>query len=302
MAGRFVSGPVQVRVPATSANLGPGFDSFGLALSRYDDVTAEVTGGQLSITAQGEGAADVPLDADHLIARALHITFERLDATAPGVRLDCVNRIPHGRGLGSSAAAIVAGVELARALVVDGRDRIDDAQALALAAEIEGHPDNVAACQLGGFTLAWTADRGRAVRLEPSSVRPVLLIPPDRSATTAARAALPPTVPHADAAFNAARAALLVAALTGRPDLLWTATEDRLHQQYRAAAMPASIDVLHRLRSEGTAAVISGAGSSVLALLPEGVDPMVVTRHCPDGWEPAVLAVADGVRQVAASG
>jgi len=261
----FTDRVVRVRVPATSANLGPGYDTFGLALSRFDEVSAEVTGSGLLI--EVDGPDEVALDESHLVVRSLRATLERLGGQPPGLRLHCRNEIPHGRGLGSSAAAIVAGVELARGLVVDGRQHLDDDTALALATELEGHPDNVAACLLGGFTIAWLSDgAGRAVRLEPEAIRPVVFVPGEASATHAALAALPATVPHADAAFNAARAALLVAGLTGRPDLLLTATEDRLHQHYRAAGMPASSGLVARLRSAGLAAVISGAGSSVLAL------------------------------------
>ena len=181
----------------------------------------------------------------------MRAAFDRLGEQPAGLRLDCRNRIPHGRGLGSSAAAIVSGIGWPGRLTVDGRERLDEAGALALATELEGHPDNVAACLLGGLTVAWLAGRGRA---GPSGsaglgVAPVLFIPDEQSATHAARAALPGTVPHADAAFNLSRAALLVLALTGRPDLLLTATEDRLHQRYRAAGMPASAALVDRLRA-----------------------------------------------------
>ena len=148
-------GAVRVRVPATSANLGPGFDSFGLALARHDEVTAQVTAAGLGIEVAGEGAATVPRDERHLVVRAMRAAFDVLGAQPAGLRLSCRNAIPHGRGLGSSAAAICAGVAAARALVEDGHMRLDDAALLALAAEIEGHPDNVAACLLGGLTVAW---------------------------------------------------------------------------------------------------------------------------------------------------
>lgn len=295
MGSGFRSHPVSVRVPATSANLGPGFDSFGLALSRYDDVTAEVIDEGLHISAVGEGASTIPTDETHLIVRAMRATFDRLGVRPTGLRLDCVNRIPHGRGLGSSAAAIVAGVELARALVIDGASRLDDGDALALASELEGHPDNVAACLLGGLTIAWTVDgRGRAIRVEPSGFVPVLFIPPGQSATEVARAALPPQIPHADAAFNAARAGLLVVALTGRPDLLLAATEDRLHQRYRASSMPATSALVAELRADGVAAVVSGAGSSVLALATPSQRASVVANSVPRGWECAILEFGEG--------
>jgi homoserine kinase len=298
MAPTFSPGPVTVQVPATSANLGPGYDSFGLALGRYDEVTARVTDGGLTIAVAGEGADGVTRDESHLIVRAMRATFDRLGQGQPaGLDLDCTNQIPHGRGLGSSAAAIVSGIELARSLVVGGRELLDDAAALALASEIEGHPDNVAACLLGGATVAWTADGvGRATRLEPVGVRPVLFVPNEQSATEAARAALPASVPHADAAFNVSRAGLLVLALAGRPELLMTATEDRLHQDYRAAGMPGSHGLVSALRAAGVAAVISGAGSSVLALAASDGAVSVATAMNPVGWQVWELAVAEGAR------
>jgi len=258
---------VRVRVPATSANLGPGFDALGLALGLYDEVEASLTDGGLSIDVQGEGAGQVAQDETHLVVQAMRATFELLGDQPAGLHLSCTNRIPHGRGLGSSAAAIVAGVLLARGL--SSGDELDDAETLALAAAIEGHPDNVAACLLGGLTVAWTETSGaaRAIRLRPEGVRPVVLIPSVQSSTKAARQALPGTVPHTDAAFNAARAALLVAALTsGATEVLWEATQDRLHQSYRAAGMAPSSQLLAHIRAAGVPAVISGAGPTVLAL------------------------------------
>jgi homoserine kinase len=296
----FLRGPVTVRVPATSANLGPGFDAFALALSRYDEVTAEVLPSGLSISAVGEGARDVPSDETHLIVRSMRAAFERLGGQPAGLRLDCLNRIPHGRGLGSSAAAIVAGIELARSLARDGRSRLNDDQALVLAGQLEGHPDNVAACLLGGLTIAWTAKGlARAVRISTSRFAPVAFIPGDQSSTATARAALPTLVPHADAAFNASRSALLVLALTGQPELLMTATEDRLHQDYRAPAMVASARLVVALRDAGVPAVISGAGSTVLALAEDAAQVTQAGELCPEGWECAELAVAEGALQLA---
>ena len=291
------SDTVRVTVPATSANLGPGYDAFGLALSRADEVEAEIVSSGLEVSAEGEGADTVATDESHLIVRAMRAAFAAMGAQPPGLRLHSRNRIPHGRGLGSSAAAIVAGIELARGLRVGGRRLLDDAGALALATELEGHPDNVAACLLGGLTVAWTADgRGQAVRVEPSGFVPVLFVATERSATEQARAALPATVPHIDAAFNSARAALLVVAMTGRPDLLLTATEDRLHQQYRAPGMPQTSGLVERLRDRGIAAVVSGAGSSVLALARDAGEVADGRELTPPGWECAELAVGDGVR------
>ncbi|MEV5631343.1 homoserine kinase [Micromonospora tulbaghiae] len=268
MPTTFTPGPVRVRVPATSANLGPGFDALGLALGRHDDVTAEVTDGGVRVSVTGEGAGELPSDERHLIVTAMRATFDALGAQPAGLALECVNRIPQARGLGSSSAAIVAGVLAARALVADGDRRLDDDAALRLAAELEGHPDNVAPCLLGGFTIAWTEPGGaRAVSLPVvPAVRPTVFVPAERGLTSLARAALPATVPHADAAFNAGRAALLVHALTADPALLLPATVDRLHQDQRAPGMPATAALVAALRAADVAAVVSGAGPTVLAL------------------------------------
>ncbi|MER7335141.1 MULTISPECIES: homoserine kinase [unclassified Micromonospora] len=290
MPTTFASGPVRVRVPATSANLGPGFDALGLALALHDDVAAEVTAGGVTVAVTGQGAGELPTDDRHLVVRAMRAAFDALGGQPPGLAVECVNRIPQARGLGSSSAAIVAGVLLARALVTDGETRLDDAAALRLAAGIEGHPDNVAPCLLGGFTLAWTESSGaRAVSLPVvAGVRPTVFVPQERGLTAAARAALPASVPHGDAALNAGRAALLVHAMTAEPALLLPATVDRLHQDYRAEGMPGSAALVRALREAGVAAVISGAGPTVLALdgVPEGYDPGTdwqVWRLDPDG-------------------
>jgi homoserine kinase len=264
----FVTEPVSVRTPATSANLGPGFDALGLALTLYDDLTATVTGDSFRVSVRGEGAGELPGDEEHLVVRAMLATFDELGGRPGGVAVECHNRIPQARGLGSSSAAIVGGVQLARGLVADGRRRLGDDDALRIAARLEGHPDNVAPCLLGGFTIAWTEGGGaRAVRLGTADgVRPSIFVPTERGYTASARAALPPSVPHADAAFNAGRSALLTHALTADPALLFAATEDRLHQGYRAEAMPGTASLVAGLRSVGVAAVVSGAGPSVLAL------------------------------------
>jgi homoserine kinase len=284
----FLPRPVVVRVPATSANLGPGFDSLGLALTLYDEVEARVTGGGVTVEVAGEGAGDLPGDETHLVVRAMRQAFDVLGRQPPGLALRCRNRIPQARGLGSSSAAIVAGIVLARALVEDGGARMDDGAVLTLADAIEGHPDNVAPCLLGGFTIAWTGEGGAgAVRRETApEIRPVVFVPEERGLTEVARAALPKTVPHADAAFNAGRAALLVHALAGDPGRLLAATEDRLHQDYRAEGMPATAGLVARLRGEGVAAVVSGAGPSVLAFGTGGWSPRPVP-----GWRVLPLDV-----------
>ncbi|RLP95980.1 homoserine kinase [Micromonospora sp. CV4] len=264
----FSAGPVRVRVPATSANLGPGFDALGLALGLYDDLAAEVAPAGVRVTVSGQGAGELPDDDRHLVVRAMRATFDVLGAQPAGLIVECVNRIPQARGLGSSSAAIVAGVLLARALVADGERRMDKPAVLRLAAEIEGHPDNVAPCLLGGFTLAWSEPTGaRAVSLAVADgVRPTVFVPAERGLTATARAALPATVPHGDAALTAGRAALLVHALTADPSLLVPATVDRLHQDYRAPGMPGTSVLVNALREAGVAAVVSGAGPTVLAL------------------------------------
>jgi len=268
---------VRVRVPATSANLGPGYDALGLALALYDDVDAWACASGLSIEIDGEGADLAGAGEDHLIVRAMRAAFAVTGGQPPGLGLRCVNRIPHGRGLGSSAAAIVAGILAARALANQGAAALPDAALLGLATEMEGHPDNVAACLCGGLTIAWTAGgQPRMARLEPlASVRPVICVAPAPVRTELARNLLPDKVPHRDAAANAGRSALLVAALTqlpGETDALFAATRDWLHQDYRAAAMPETSALVGGLRAAGIPAVVSGAGPSVLALLPEKPD------------------------------
>ena len=282
MAG-WGGGAVRVQVPATSANLGPGFDALGLALSLHDDLEAWITDSGLSIEISGEGEALAGAGEEHLVVRAMRAGFAAFAGGQPsGIALRCVNRIPHGRGLGSSAAAIVGGLLASQAL--SGRalpggeppggespgDSWTGDDLLGLATAIEGHPDNVAACLGGGLTIAWTvAGIPRMVRLVPvAGLTPVICVAPAPVKTEVARKVLPDAVPHAAAAANAGRSALLIAALTQRPDLLFDATEDWLHQDYRAEAMPDTHALVRALRAAGTPAVVSGAGPSVLAFLP----------------------------------
>lgn len=273
--------PVRIAVPASSANVGPGYDTFGLALAKYDEIVAARTPSGLEIEVEGVGAATVPRDERNLVMQAALRAFAAMGEPVPGLRLTCVNRIPHGGGQGSSAAAIVAGILMARSVTDDGAHRLPDDAVFALATAMEGHPDNVAPALFGGFTIAWMATTGmttepggaavpHAVRLAPHrEVRAVAFTADAACSTSAARAALPAMIPHADAAANSARAALLVHAVTADPSLLFDATEDYLHQSYRAAVMPESAALLGRLRARGLAAVLSGAGPSVLLL---GVD------------------------------
>jgi homoserine kinase len=309
----FAEQQVLVRVPATSANLGPGFDTLGLALGLHDEVEVAVTPSGVDIEITGEGAADIAGAGEkHLIVRTLRVALDDLNVPQPGgFSLRCVNRIPHGRGLGSSAAAITAGILAARALAGAS---VAPPDVLPLATALEGHPDNVAPCLLGGLTIAWmTRDaaglpHAKAISLDPSpGVRPVAFIAPAPVSTKVARGLLPATVPHADAARNAGRAALLIAALTAHPEALLDGTEDKLHQDYRAPAMPHSHELVTRLRAAGVPAVISGAGPSVLAFLTagdgEGTENLMdsIARETGIDWHISPLAVEQQGASVAPS-
>lgn len=289
----------RVKVPASTANLGPGFDAFGLALALYDVVEVQVTDAGLKvevIDAGAGGVADVPTDETHLVVRAIRRTCEHLGHHVSGLHLRCFNAIPHARGLGSSAAAVVSGVVAGYALA--GRKL--DGDALQLAAEFEGHADNAAASLFGGLVLAWAEGAVfHAERFDPHpSIRPVVAVPSVRSATATTRGLLPATVPHADAAHSAGRAALAVHALTTKPELLLAATEDRLHQGYRASAYPASAALVDTLRTQGVAAAISGAGPTVLALTVSGILPPAVDVDAFDVFElPVDLAGAEVAAQ-----
>jgi homoserine kinase len=257
-----------VRVPATSANLGPGYDSMGLALAVHDVVQLTTTASGVQVEVDGEGAGGVPLDEQHLVVRAIRAAYDHVGAAQPGLVLRCRNTIPHGRGMGSSAAAVVAGLVAARG-TLDDPGMLDDDTVLQLATAFEGHPDNAAAALLGGFTLSWldALSIPRAARLEVrADLAPVVCVPGFELATSTARAMLPATVPHADAAFNAARSGLLVHAMTRQPELLLEATQDRLHQAQRSPAMPQTALLVSAIRAQGGAAVVSGAGPSVLVL------------------------------------
>jgi homoserine kinase len=295
------SDPVSVQVPATSANLGPGFDSFGLALSLHDVVELQVAESGLRVEVEGEGEGSVPLDERHLVVRAVRAGLDAMQVRPPGLVLRCRNAVPQGRGLGSSASAIVAGLVAARTLVersTTGRQPLETSDILRLAADMEGHPDNVAAALLGGLTLAWTDGTGvQALRLQPR-VAAVALVPSDGVSTDVARGLLPELVPHRDAADNAARAGLLVAALTQRPDLLLAGTQDQLHQRYREPAMPGTLRLVHALRQRGHAALVSGAGPTVLVLCghdaPEQPPPTALASELAQaapGWRVERLAV-----------
>ncbi|HVE73569.1 MAG TPA: homoserine kinase [Mycobacteriales bacterium] len=283
---------VRVRVPATSANLGPAFDSAALALTLYDEVVVglgeeEVPGG-VRVDVVGEGETELPRDARHVVVSSALSVWQRLGLPMPRLDVSCVNAIPQSRGLGSSAGAICAGLMAGRALA-DATGELDDATLLAMAVEIEGHPDNVAACLRGGVTLAWSPTEVVSIPPHPD-LAAVAFVPDARSSTAASRGLLPESVPHRDAAANAARAALLSLALSADLDLLLPATQDFLHQDYRAPSMLPSSELVSALRADGVAAVISGAGPTVLAL-GSRADSSGVAGRAPSGWRALALEI-----------
>ncbi len=273
-------------MPGSSANLGPGYDCIGLALGFYDEVVVELAPAGVEVQVEGEGADSIDGGESNLVVRSVRTALDRVGAPQPGLRLRCRNGVPHGRGIGSSAAAVVAGVVAARGLL-EQPELLDDVTALEIASDLEGHPDNAGASLLGGITVGWAGQGGaRAVRIEPHpGLEAVVCIPADGLSTARARAMLPATVPHADAAFTAGRAALLVEALSRRPELLLPATQERLHQAYRSPAMPETATAVEVLRSAGLAAVVSGAGPSVLVLGTSGEGLLSqVERAAGRGW------------------
>lgn len=282
---------VTVRVPASSANLGPGFDSVGLALGVWDECTVSVRDEPgVRIEVAGEGAGSVPLDDSHLVVRVMRRTWAELDESGPaGLELSCLNAVPHGRGMGSSATAIVTGIVAAQALsaMARGSDVVDLSFTNSLASRLEGHPDNASASVFGGATLSWSDDpeRGTTTVHLPvhPDVEPVVFAPEVQLSTAKARSVLPATVRLADAAANSARCALLAHALGQAPEHLVAATRDWLHQEARRPSYAASMALVDRLRAAGHAAVISGAGPSVLCL---ALRPAVaeVAAYAPAGW------------------
>jgi homoserine kinase len=290
---------VRVRVPGSSANLGPGFDSLGLALELYDEVEVSVAPDGLAVEVLGEGAGQVPCNDAHLVVRAMRRTWDLVGDAPPGIRMRCRNAIPHSRGLGSSAAAAVAGAVAAMAL--SGRDmELERETLLQVTAGMEGHADNAAASLFGGFVVAWEtggnfSKRFHAVRLDAHpGIQPVALVAGTESLTSTTRGLLPDRVPLVDAAFTGSRTALAVLAFTQRPDLLLPATADRLHQEYRRPAYPESAELMDALRERGVPAAISGAGPTVLALTTDGGLPADVDLH---GFTALPLAVdTEGAR------
>jgi homoserine kinase len=291
-------------VAASSANLGPGFDSLGLALSLYDEIIVETTDSGLRVEVKGEGAGQVPLDDSHLVVRAVEHGLETCGVTVSGLNVRCRNHIPHSRGLGSSASAVVGGLAVVNGLVTQvGSTPLTESELIQLASEFEGHPDNASAAVLGGAVVSWTEHEGVLPRYSAASLRlhPDIhlfpAIPEIRSSTAETRVLLPDQVSHTDARFNLSRAALLVVALTERPDLLMEATEDVLHQPQRAAAMPGSAEYLRMLRRCGVAAVLSGAGPAVIALSPHSELPQeAIDYGTANGFTVSEMVVGDGVR------
>jgi homoserine kinase len=291
-------------VSASSANLGPGFDSVGLALNLHDEIVVETTDSGLVVVVEGEGAGQVPLGPEHLVVRAIECGLRAAGISAPGMVVRCRNAIPHSRGLGSSAAAVVSGLAAANGLIAQTDSAPHtEAQLIQLSSEFEGHPDNAAAAVLGGAVVSWVDRSGGApqysavaLRLHPD-IHLFCAIPEERSLTAETRGLLPAHVSHDDARFNVSRAALLVVALTERPDLLMAATEDLLHQPQRAPAMPASAEYLRLLRRLNVAATLSGAGPSLIAISTEPQLPAEAVGYgAAHGFTVTNMAAGEGVR------
>ena len=291
-------------VSASSANLGPGFDSLGLALNLIDEIVVETTDSGLAVVVEGEGAGQVPLGADHLVVRAVQRGLHAAGVGAPGLAVRCRNAIPHSRGLGSSAAAVTGGLAAVNGLVGQTDSApLSVAELIQLCSEFEGHPDNAAAAVLGGAVVSWT-DRTSAeprysavsLRLHPD-IYLFCAIPEERSLTAETRVLLPNLVSHEDASFNVSRAALLVVALTERPDLLMPATEDVLHQPQRASVMRGSAEYLRLLRRHNIAATLSGAGPSLIALSTESELPLEALEYgAANGFTVTKMTAGEGVR------
>lgn len=300
----FKATMAQISVPASSANIGPGFDCFGLALELRDRYAAQVLDdATFDVDVTGEGADEVKKDAKNLVIKAMMRGFEHMGSKPRGIALRALNVIPHGRGLGSSASAIVGGLSLARSLVLTGEQYMSDEDLITLATELEGHPDNVAAAFYGGATIAWleasvdsageVKNFGRAVSLKVDDrIKALLLVPHNQLSTAKARKLLPATISHQDAVLNSSRSALLVHALAERPDLLFTATGDLLHQKYREPAMPKTIALVEKLRGAGLAAVVSGAGPSVMVLYAGSEDEIDQINGLAPGFTAMKLAIA----------
>ena len=292
----IVGRKVSVRVPATSANLGPGFDTLGMALAYYDELEVEaVAENNVVVEVHGEGAGEVPADENNLVVKCIQHTFNHFGQKMPGLRIKAHNIIPHGRGMGSSGAAVVSGIIAAKGLL-EGIVKMSNSDLLELATELEGHPDNVAPALFGGLNIAWEDESGPHNKklFVHRGVSPLELVPSHTMSTAKARSLQPESVPHEDAVFNVSRSALLVAALTQSPELLLAATEDRLHQDYRAEAMPETNALVQLMRENGHAAVVSGAGPSVLVLASDPAERLAAAKLAAEKypqWRALLLAV-----------
>lgn len=296
---------VKIRVPASSANLGPGYDCLGLALGIFDEVTVTTGGDGVQVTATGEGSAGVPRDETHLVARAILRGFTVAGVRANGLWVECVNAIPHSRGLGSSASAVVSGLTAASELIAESGvgHAFSNEVLIEQASEFEGHPDNAAASVLGGAVVTWITPGGnpayRASRVDVhSDVLATVFVPAVESSTSETRGLLPEMVPRSDAIFNLSRSALNVVALTSDPGLLLDATDDRLHQGYRSVAMPQSAELVGKLRGAGHAATISGAGPTVLVLGTVQVPADLRAYAAELGFAVRTVPIAGGVSRV----
>lgn len=258
---------VTVKVSATTANLGPGFDCLGLALDRYNTVTVRTTSAKVDVCeATGHGAQELPTDHHHATVRAMRHLAELSGAQLPAVHLACHNDILPGSGLGSSAAAVCAGLLAGNALLPEHAQR-DVAELVHVAATLEGHPDNVAPCLLGGLTVSWKDSQGhyRAVKGSYSQdLRVIVGLPHYQGKTAQSRSLLPTTIPLGDAVANIGRTALLMHALQHDVSLLHEATQDMVHQQYRGSQIGPTLEVVGTLRAAGFAAAVSGAGPAFI--------------------------------------
>lgn len=292
---------VEVKVPASSANLGPGFDTLGLAVGLYDHVTVEVIDSGLEVEVTGEGAGEVPLDERHLVVRALREALNAADVSVRGLRVRCNNSIPQSRGLGSSAAAAVAGVAAGNGLA---GFTLTDAQMIQLASTFEGHPDNAAASILGHAVVSWTnipvdgrtAPQYFASRINVhEDIQITAIVPNFHASTEAVRRVLPTDVSHLDARFNVSRTAVMTVALRDDPTLLWEGTRDRLHQTYRAEVLPVTAEWVNRLRNQGYPAFLSGAGPTIMVLSTQPVAQSLIDEATERGMQVLQLGVAGPV-------
>ncbi|UBI05814.1 homoserine kinase [Corynebacterium falsenii] len=290
-----------VKVPASSANLGPGFDTLGLALSLYDHVEVEVVESGLEVVVSGEGEGEVPLDERHLVVKALRAALKAADVTAPGLRVVCTNAIPQSRGMGSSASAAAAGVAAANGLADFA---LDNDTMVQLASTFEGHPDNAAASILGAGIVSWTNTPidgrtapqyfARRIEVHPD-IKATAFIPDFHASTEAVRRVLPSDISHLDARFNVSRTAVMTVALRDDPSLLWEGTRDRMHQTYRAEVLPVTAEWVNRLRNLGYPAYLSGAGPTIMVLSTNPVERSLVEEAQGRGMKVLELDVAGPV-------